>query len=142
MPAWKIASFNANSIRARLPIIIDWLHRKKPDVLCVQETKVQDQDFPEQEFLQAGYQVAFRGMKSYNGVAIISRSKPQNVLHGLGTKKDPDQSRLIAAMQHGLNVVTLVVIATGPGGPHTFIIESGIYGINRISERNDEPGEF
>jgi exodeoxyribonuclease-3 len=109
MPDWRIASFNANSIRARLPIVIDWLHNKKPDVLCVQETKVQDKDFPEEEIRQAGYHVVFRGEKSYNGVAIISQSLPENISCGLGTKKDPDETRLIAATIDGIHVVNTYI---------------------------------
>ncbi|MBW1798860.1 MAG: exodeoxyribonuclease III, partial [Deltaproteobacteria bacterium] len=63
----KFATFNTNSIRARLPIIKDWLDREGPDVLCVQETKVQDKDFPADPFEEAGYHVIFKGQKSYNG---------------------------------------------------------------------------
>ena len=69
----KLATFNTNSVRARLPIIVDWLERECPDVLCLQETKVQDKDFPENQFETVGYQSLFRGQKSYNGVAIITK---------------------------------------------------------------------
>ena len=70
---FKIASFNANSIRARKEIILGWLDSEAPEVLCVQETKVQDPDFPAADFEAAGYHCAFRGQKSYNGVAVLSR---------------------------------------------------------------------
>ena len=79
----KIATFNVNSIRQRLPIVLDWIGRHQPDVMCLQETKVQDQDFPAEAIRQAGYHVAFRGMKAYNGVATLTRTEPERVIHGL-----------------------------------------------------------
>ena len=109
MPPWKVASFNVNSIRARLPIVLDWLYRNRPDALCVQETKVEDRSFPEEEIRQAGYQVAYRGEKAYNGVAIISQSPPKHLSFGLGTRKDPDEARLIAASVDGIPVVNTYV---------------------------------
>ena len=68
----KIVTFNANGIRARLPILLDWIEREAPDVLCIQETKVQDPDFPEAPFKEKGYHCVYKGLKSYNGVAILS----------------------------------------------------------------------
>lgn len=65
---FKTASFNCNSVRARLEIILDWLARGKPDVLCLQETKVEEGKFPAGEFNAAGYNVIYRGQKSYNGI--------------------------------------------------------------------------
>ena len=59
----KIATYNVNSIRRRLPIVLDWLQQHQPDVLCLQETKVQDSDFPADAFREAGYYSSFRGMK-------------------------------------------------------------------------------
>lgn len=86
----KIASFNVNSIRARLPIVIDWLKSNQPDALCVQETKVQDKDFPAGEFNEIGYNCVFKGQKSYNGVAIFSPHKINDVTFGLDSEpKDP-----------------------------------------------------
>jgi len=90
----KIATFNVNSIRSRAPIVLDWLKRNKPDVLCLQETKVQDVDFPSIEFTSAGYHVVFRGEKSYNGVAILSKVKPTHVRFGLDDGLSPDETRL------------------------------------------------
>ena len=69
----KIASFNVNGIRARMPIILYWLEQHRPDALCLQETKVQDPDFPLKPLADIGYQAAFKGQKAYNGVAILSR---------------------------------------------------------------------
>jgi len=64
----KVVSFNVNSIRARLPIVVSWLEENQPDVVCLQETKVQDADFPGEAFDEIGYKYAFKGQKSYNGV--------------------------------------------------------------------------
>jgi len=71
----KIASYNVNSIRSRLHIVIPWLDKNKPDYLCMQETKVDDAMFPFDEFEKLGYHLSFKGGKQYNGVAIASRQK-------------------------------------------------------------------
>ena len=78
----KIATYNVNSIRIRLDAIISWLDKHKPDVLCIQETKCQDEVFPLLVLQSTGYQVHYRGMKSYNGVAILTREKPEAVFYG------------------------------------------------------------
>ena len=86
-----------------------WLAENKPDVLCLQETKVQDQDFPVAEITATGYQAIFRGEKSYNGVAILSRAKPTDVLFGMDDGQPPDGTRLIAARFGTLQVVNTYV---------------------------------
>src|ERR1035437_2041374 len=93
----KLATFNANSLRVRLGTILGWLKTHQPDVLCIQETKVQDHEFTIQAFEGTGYHVNFRGMKSYNGVAILSRNKPEFVRYGLGEGLDADEPRLAHA---------------------------------------------
>ena len=93
----KISTFNANSIRSRLPIIIDWIKKNKPDVLGIQETKVQNVDFPESIFNEMGYHVCFEGEKSYNGVAIISKEKPVEIISGFDDGGPADKTRLICA---------------------------------------------
>lgn len=104
----KIGSFNVNSIRSRLPIVLRWLAKNRPDVLCVQETKVQDVDFPAEAFDNAGYKYVFKGQKSYNGVAIFSKTKIKNVKFGF--KNEPkDESRLIAAEIGSIFVVNTYV---------------------------------
>jgi exodeoxyribonuclease-3 len=105
----KIATFNANSIRARLEIILDWLKENDPDILCIQETKVQDHEFPSMAFAEAGYHVEFRGQKSYNGVAIISKTKPDLVSYGLDDGEQADESRLMYAKFGALHVVNTYV---------------------------------
>jgi exodeoxyribonuclease-3 len=104
----KIASFNVNSLRARLPIVTGWLAENKPDILCVQETKVQDKDFPGQAFDEAGYHYVFKGQKSYNGVAIFSKEKPENVWYGFDDEPK-DEPRLIIAEIGGITIVNSYV---------------------------------
>jgi exodeoxyribonuclease-3 len=106
---FKAASFNTNSIRARLPLILDWLDREKADVLCLQETKVEDKDFPLAEFNKKGYNTAFCGRKSYNGVAIISPHPLENVQIGIGDWAEPGEARLIGATVRGIPVVNTYV---------------------------------
>jgi exodeoxyribonuclease-3 len=78
-----IATFNCNSVRMRLEIILDWLDAHQPDVLALQETKCQDAQFPVDAFTEAGWRVAFRGQKSYNGVAMVTAAEPEEVSFGL-----------------------------------------------------------
>jgi exodeoxyribonuclease-3 len=105
----KVASFNANSIRARLPIITDWLMAERPDILCVQETKVQDKDFPAQAFEGLGYHCAFFGQKSYNGVAILSRQSPNAVVAGFEDEVPDEQARLLKIELDSLTVVNTYI---------------------------------
>ncbi|MGD9520095.1 MAG: exodeoxyribonuclease III [Armatimonadota bacterium] len=105
----KVATFNANSIRVRLPIVVEWLYRHGPDILCLQETKVQDVDFPVEAFGDLGYHVVFRGQKAYNGVAIASRLRPAAVSFGLDDGETLDETRLIAARFGRLSVVNTYV---------------------------------
>ena len=111
MPNFKIATFNANSIRTRLGQILDWLDREQADVLCIQETKVQDKDFPAQPIEDAGYHVIFRGQKSYAGVAIISKTAPEDVAAGFDDDHEDgtDVPRLLRAVYHGVTVVNTYV---------------------------------
>jgi exodeoxyribonuclease-3 len=110
----KIATFNCNSVRKRLPIILEWLEKERPDVLALQETKVQDHDFPEQAFLDAGYFVTFRGMKSYHGVATVTREEPSEVIYGLDSSSDSDEFRIIQTVVNGVRIVNTYV----PQGYH------------------------
>ena len=90
----RIATFNCNSIRVRLSAVLEWLDSHKPDVLALQETKAVDKDFPAAEIADRGWHVAFRGEKSYNGVAIITREKPTTVSFGLGDDAGESETRL------------------------------------------------
>ncbi len=92
----KIATWNVNSLKVRLPHVLDWLKDNPVDVLCLQETKQQDADFPEAELLAAGYHTVFIGQKTYNGVAILSRVPLEEVQFGIPNYED-EQKRVIAA---------------------------------------------
>jgi exodeoxyribonuclease III len=89
-----IATYNVNSIRQRLPIVLEWIARHQPDVMCLQETKVQDQEFPAEAIRKAGYHPSFRGMKGYNGVATLTRSPPEKVIFGLHEGPDNEDFRI------------------------------------------------
>lgn len=104
----KIASWNVNSLKVRLPQLIEWLDIHRPDIVCLQETKQEDHAFPQQEIEAAGYSVCFSGQKTYNGVALLSKAPPQNVVVGNPHFADP-QKRLIAASIDGLRVVCAYV---------------------------------
>jgi len=105
----KIATFNANSIRARQAIVSDWLKEHKPDVLAIQETKVPDSDFPASAFEELGYHVAFHGQKSYNGVATLSLRPMENVRIGFGDGLWPDDCRILSAEIDGVTVINTYV---------------------------------
>ncbi len=105
----KIATYNVNSIRRRLPLVLDWLNQHQPDVLCLQETKVQDQDFPVEALEKAGYHVSFRGMKGYNGVANITRQKPERVIHGLHEGPDNEDCRILQTVVEGIPIINSYV---------------------------------
>ncbi len=106
---FKVATFNANSIRSRLEQILDWLARESPDVLGIQETKVQDADFPAAPIRQAGYHVVFRGQKAHAGVAILSKEEPQQVAFGLDDDGPADEARLIRCVIRDIAVLNCYV---------------------------------
>ena len=104
-----IATWNVNSIRRRLQIVLDWLAARQPDVLCLQETKVADEEFPILAFKMAGYHATFRGMKSYNGVATLSRREPEAVLHGMHEGPDNEDVRILQTVIDGVAIVNTYV---------------------------------
>jgi len=112
-----IATWNVNSVRTRLSQIIDWINQVNPDILCLQETKVIDNDFPIKPFEELGYAVIAFGQKSYNGVAIISKIAPENVNKGFSgyfanqtdVNKFEDQKRLISADINGVKIINVYV---------------------------------
>jgi exodeoxyribonuclease III len=105
----KLATFNVNSIRKRLPIVLDWLKTHQPDALCMQETKVSNVDFPVAPFEQAGYHVAYLGSKGYAGVATATRVKPDDVVYGLDKGPDEEDARVIRTVVDGLPIVNTYV---------------------------------
>lgn len=110
----KVVTWNVNSIRTRLERARAWVEANEPDVLCLQEIKVVDEDFPREAFEELGYHVETHGQKTYNGVALVSRAPIEDVRRGLpGDEADP-QARLIAATIDGVRVVCVYV----PNGKH------------------------
>ncbi|MDO9508648.1 MAG: exodeoxyribonuclease III [Thermovirgaceae bacterium] len=106
----KVATFNVNSVRSRLSVLERWLHDNKVDIICLQETKVEDQDFPEAFFSDLGYSVAYSGQKSYNGVAVASLVPPDEVFFGFGDGEEPGAETRLARCRFGdLNVLNAYV---------------------------------
>jgi len=104
----KIATWNVNSLRVRLPQVLAWLERVQPDILALQETKTTDPEFPAQALEEAGYRVVFSGQKTYNGVALLSREQAEDCLTDPGNLDDP-QRRILAGTVGGIRVIDLYV---------------------------------
>lgn len=105
----KIATFNAASIRARLPLTLDWVAENEPDVLAVQETKVENEKFPSSDFEDLGYHLALHGMKSWNGVAILSREPLVGVANGFEDDLFPTDCRIVSGSVGGLRIINTYV---------------------------------
>jgi len=112
-----IASWNVNSIRSRLSQVIKWLEDEQPEVLCLQETKVPDKEFPYETFDKIGYNVEFYGQKSYNGVAIISKNKLKDIRYGFAGELNQSeiseelhfQKRIISGLANDIRVINVYV---------------------------------
>lgn len=104
----KIATWNVNSIRVRLVQVLDWLQAEGPDFLAIQETKTVDEMFPGEEFRQLGYQPLCNGQKTYNGVAVIGRTEPDEILAQIPEFPDP-QKRFLYARYGDLAILNLYV---------------------------------
>jgi exodeoxyribonuclease-3 len=105
----KIATWNVNSIRARQERLLNWLIQHQPDVLCLQELKVTEDDFPVEALHNLGYYAAVYGQKTYNGVAILARMEPAHLERGFGDGAEDPQARFIAATVNGIRIVSLYV---------------------------------
>lgn len=105
----KLATWNINSIRARTDRLVKWLAAEEPDILCLQETKVEDTGFPVDALKGAGYEVAFHGQRSYNGVAIAAKQPITDVTRGFGDNEADDDARLISAKVGDLRVISIYV---------------------------------
>lgn len=104
----RIATFNVNGIRARLPLLLSWLALHRPHILALQETKVQDQDFPQKQLADLGYHCSYWGQKSYNGVAVLSLTAPDQLRQGLPGFKG-DEARFMAGLFDGIWVINSYV---------------------------------
>jgi exodeoxyribonuclease III len=103
----KIASFNINNIRKRLPNLLEWLRKSSPDVVCLQELKTADAEFPVQAVRDAGYEAVWRGQKSWNGVAILARRTLILTCEGLSGDLGDKQSRYIEAAVNGVIIASV-----------------------------------
>jgi len=106
---FKVATFNVNSVRSRIAIVTDWLKKHEPDVLCLQETKVEDKDFPAGDFEAAGYHVSFRGQKRWNGVAIVSKTPLESLAFGFEDGPPEDEPRMIRGVASGVTIVNTYI---------------------------------
>jgi exodeoxyribonuclease-3 len=104
----KLATWNVNSLKVRLPQLLEWLPVAKPDVVCLQETKLTDEAFPKAEIEAAGWQAAFSGQKTYNGVALLSRSPLIDARAGIPGFED-EQKRVLAATIEDTRVICVYI---------------------------------
>src|SRR6218665_1555311 len=116
----KIAAWNVNSVRARLDRLVGWLKSAQRDVVCLQELKCVDADFPREAILAAGYHAAVHGQKTYNGVAILAKTEPTAVVVGLSDGGDDTHARGISATVDGVRVLSVYA-------PHGQALESDAY---------------
>ncbi len=104
----KVASFNINGIKARLPRLLEWLQETRPSVACLQEIKCQDENFPAEEFEKIGYKAIWHGQKGFNGVAILADGQePVEIKRGLEGDPEDGQSRYLEADVFGMRVVCI-----------------------------------
>jgi exodeoxyribonuclease-3 len=138
----KIAAWNVNSVRARLDRLVDWLKSAQPDVVCLQELKCTDAEFPMEAVRAAGYHAVTHGQKTYNGVAILAKVEPTDVVCGLSDGVDDSHARLIAATVNGVRVVS----AYAPNGQEVnspaYEYKLQWYGrLRRYLDSRHKPGE-
>jgi len=138
----RIATWNVNSIRARLPIVCSWLAEHRPDVLCLQETKVEDEKFPGEEFGKFGYQICFFGQRTYNGVAILSRSPVKDLCKGLPGLPEDEQRRFLAGTLNGIRILNIYIPNGQAVDSPKFLYK--LHFVNRLRaflETSHRPGE-
>lgn len=108
MTTFKIATWNVNSLRVRLPQMVTWLAEAQPDVLALQETKIQDEDFPFSAIHEIGYDVIYSGQKTYNGVAVLYKSKVADIITNLPELDDP-QRRLLGVTINDVRLLNVYI---------------------------------
>jgi exodeoxyribonuclease III len=105
---FRLATWNVNSLKVRLPQVLEWAGRHRPDALCLQETKLRDEQFPAADFQAAGYTPLFNGQKTYNGVCIVSLAPPSETITEIPGFEDP-QKRVLAATIGGIRIINVYV---------------------------------
>jgi exodeoxyribonuclease-3 len=113
----RIATWNVNSVNARLETVVRWFEEAQPDVACLQEIKCVDEKFPAEAFERLGYNIAVHGQKSYNGVAILSKRPLEDVRRGLPGDEADDHARYIEAVISGPEPVRVASIYLPNGNP-------------------------
>jgi exodeoxyribonuclease-3 len=116
----KIATWNVNSIKARLPHVMEWLDAVKPDALCLQETKCLETDFPALELRGLGYHVETIGQRAYNGVALVTKEPARDVVRGLPGAPEDEQARYLEAMVGDVRVASIYLPNGNPVGTEKF----------------------
>lgn len=109
MSSLKIATWNVNSIRARIERLLPWLEQRDPDIVCLQETKVEDEAFPAEEIGNAGYRVSYFGQKTYNGVAILSKGEIETVARNFEDGEEDSHARFLDVKTAGMRVLNVYV---------------------------------
>ncbi|MFH1177631.1 MAG: exodeoxyribonuclease III [Acidobacteriota bacterium] len=123
----RLATWNVNSVRSRLPRLLPWLERQRPDVVCLQETKVVDEDFPRAEIEAAGYRCLVRGQKTYNGVAILSRDEASRLELALPGDPGDEEARFLAATIGQVRVIDVYVPNGGEVGIDRYFFKLSWY---------------
>jgi exodeoxyribonuclease III len=139
---WKVATFNVNGIRSRRQVVLSWVERNRPDVLCLQEIKCQDSEFPVEPLRDIGYESSVCGQKSFHGVAILSTQKPDEVQRGFDDGESDAEARLIAAKVNGIWIFnTYIPQGRSPENPF-FQIKLGFFTrLKNLFERRFTPEE-
>ena len=138
----QIATWNVNSIRARQERVLAWLAAQHPTVLCLQETKVPDAAFPRADFEAAGYHVTANGQRSYNGVALLSRTPPVDVVHQFGDGEEESAARFLSASIEGMRVVCVYVPNGRVVGSDQFIYKlAWLSRLRRYLDRHCDPAQ-
>ena len=138
----QIATWNVNSIRARHERVLAWLAVHRPAVLCLQETKVTDTAFPRADFEAAGYHVTAYGQRSYNGVAILSRTPPVDVVSQFGDGEEESAARFLSASIEGMRVVCVYVPNGRVVGSDQFVYKLAWLGrLRRYLDRHCDPAQ-
>lgn len=132
----RIATWNVNSVRARLPRVVDWLQQHSPDVVCLQETKCLDEQFPREVIEDLGYNVELFGQKTYNGVAILSKRRIENVIRGFPDDEPDAQRRVIGATIEDVMILNLYVVNGESVGSAKYAYK--LDWLRRLSEFVDE----
>ena len=117
----KIATFNVNGVKGRMPRLLEWLAESQPDVACLQEIKTGDATFPHQPIQDAGYEVIWHGQRAHHGVAILARGdQPREIRRGLPGDDTDGQARYLEADVHGLRIASVYLPNGNPTGSPNF----------------------